>query len=396
MEVTQFVEKYGVERKDTASLKWDALAERFGDPNLIPLWVADMEFKVPEEVRKAMHERIDHGVFGYSKAPDSYYNAFINWQKTRHNIHIEREWIRFTPGIVSLLYWAVVSFTEELDAIIIQSPVYYPFHNAVKDNNRKLIRSELKHDENGRYFMDLVDFEEKIKKEKVKMFILCSPHNPIGRIWTEEELTKVLEICQKYNVLVISDEIHQDITLGNRKFISSLNIANGAYHKNLIVCSAPSKTFNMAGLLNSNIIIPDTDTRNLYDMKIKKLNQVELSVMGQIACEAAYNHGEEWLDGLLKTVEFNFNYLKENFEKNAPKAIVTELEGTYLTWIDLRPYVSNDDIKEFIQDKCGLAIDFGEWFSDGCKGFIRINLATEPKYVKLAVENILSEIKKLN
>lgn len=395
MEMNKFVETYGVERKNTVSLKWDALQERFGDPDLISMWVADMEFRIPEAVQKAMHERIDHGVFGYSVVPDSYYNAFINWQKKRHNATVEKEWIRCTPGIVAFLYWAVIAFTEEGDSVMIQTPVYYPFHNAVNDNNRKLVRSELKHDENGRYFMDLEDFEEKVKNEKVKMYILCSPHNPIGRVWTEEELENVLDICQKYNVLVISDEIHQDILIGNRKFTSCLGLKNKAYYKNLIVCSAPSKTFNMASLLNSNIVIPDPELRNEYDTKMKVLNQVEISILGQIACEAAYTHGEDWLEGLLSTIEYNFNYIKENFEKHAPKAIVTELEGTYLTWIDLRPYVSSDKTKEFIQDKCRLAIDFGEWFSDECKGFVRINLATNPEYVKVAVKNILCELEKL-
>lgn len=393
MTIENFVEKYAVNRYNTNSLKWDALDVRYGDPDLIAMWVADMEFKVPEAVQKSLINRINHGVFGYSYTPDSYYQAVINWQKKRHDITLEKDWISFSTGIVTALYWFVNIFTEENDAIMIQTPVYYPFHNAVKDNNRKLVTSELKND-NGFYSMDLDDFETKIRDEKVKMFILCSPHNPVGRVWTKEELDDVFAICKKYDVLVIADEIHQDIILGNRKFTSSLNL-NRDYYDKLIVCSAPSKTFNLACLLNSHIIIPNDDLRDFYLNEVKKVNQTETSIMGQIACEAAYNEGEEWLDNLLEVIEYNFNYVKTNLKKDAPKAIVTELEGTYLTWIDLREYITPDDTKEFIQDKCRLAIDFGEWFSEECKGFVRLNMATDPKYVKEAVNNIISEINKL-
>lgn len=393
MTIENFVEKYAVDRYDTNSLKWDALDVRYGDPDLIAMWVADMEFKVPEAVQNSLITRINHGVFGYSYTPNSYYQAFINWQKKRHNISLEKDWISFSTGIVTALYWFVNIFTEENDAVMIQTPVYYPFHNAVKDNNRKLITSELKND-NGFYSMDLDDFEKKIRDEKVKMFILCSPHNPVGRVWSEEELNDVFAICKKYDVLVIADEIHQDIILGNHHFTSSLNL-NKDYYDKLIVCSAPSKTFNLACLLNSHIIIPNEDLRSFYLNEVKKVNQTETSIMGQIACEAAYNDGEEWLDGLLEVIEHNFNYVKDNLKNAAPKAIITELEGTYLTWIDLREYIAPEDTKEFIQDKCRLAIDFGEWFSEECKGFVRLNMATDPKYVKEAVANIISEINKL-
>lgn len=393
MTIENFVEKYAVDRYDTNSLKWDALDVRYGDPDLIAMWVADMEFKVPEAVQNSLITRINHGVFGYSYTPNSYYQAFINWQKKRHNISLEKDWISFSTGIVTALYWFVNIFTEENDAVMIQTPVYYPFHNAVKDNNRKLITSELKND-NGFYSMDLDDFEKKIRDEKVKMFILCSPHNPVGRVWSEEELNDVFAICKKYDVLVIADEIHQDIILGNHHFTSSLNL-NKDYYDKLIVCSAPSKTFNLACLLNSHIIIPNEDLRSFYLNEVKKVNQTETSIMGQIACEAAYNDGEEWLDGLLEVIEHNFNYVKDNLKNAAPKAIITELEGTYLTWIDLREYIAPEDTKEFIQDKCRLAIDFGEWFSEECKGFVRLNMATNPKYVKEAVANIISEINKL-
>lgn len=395
MDRKKFLEDYSVEREGTGSLKWDALEARFGNADLLPLWVADMEFSIPEVVKDAMKKRVDHGVFGYAFSTPEYLESVVAWMARRHNERVEKEWIRSTPGIVSLIYWAVNAFTEEGDAVIIQSPVYYPFHNAVKDTKRKLVRSELKHDEKGYYSMDLVDFEQKIKAENVKMFILCSPHNPVGRVWLEEELAAVLKICKDNKVLVISDEIHQDIILNGNKFISSLSVEKEAYHENLIVCSAPSKTFNMAGLLNSNIIIPDEKLRQAYDAKMKAYNQVELSVLGQCACQAAYNHGETWLSGLLKNLEFNFQMLKDKFKEGAPKAVVSELQGTYLAWIDLSPYLADLDMTEFMQDRCKIAIDYGEWFSDECSKFIRINLATSPENVEKAVDNIIRELKKL-
>lgn len=395
MEMTEFINQYGVERKQTNSLKWDALDVRYGDPDLIAMWVADMEFKVPEAVQEALHQRVEHGVFGYSYTPDSYYEAFFAWQKKRHNIDLEKEWVRFSPGVVSALYWFVNIFTKENDSVMIQSPVYYPFHNAVLDNNRRLVRSELVNT-NGHYTMDLADFEKKVVEEKVKLFILCSPHNPAGRVWSEEELIKVLDICQKHDVLVVSDEIHQDIILGDNEFVSSLNVGNGKYQNNLIVCTAPSKTFNLACLLNSHIIIPNEDIRNAFDLGSKKINQCETSIMGQIATEAAYRHGEEWLDSLLEVIEHNFNYLKKELNEHAPKAVVTQLEGTYLAWVDLRNYVEPKEIKGFIQDKCRLAIDFGEWFSDECQGFVRLNMATNPKFVEKGVQNMIAELQKID
>ncbi|NGP57676.1 pyridoxal phosphate-dependent aminotransferase [Paenibacillus thiaminolyticus] len=394
MEMQKFVDMYSVERRNTRCLKWDALEERFGDPNLVAMWVADMEFKAPKAVSEALVERAEHGVFGYSLTPDSYYEAYFNWQQKRHGIHLEKEWIRFSTGVVQELYNLVNIFTEEEDAVIIITPVYYPFHNAIRDTNRKLVRSELIN-EDGKYRIDFDDFEKQIVENNVKLFILCSPHNPVGRVWSEEELETVLEICKKHHVFVIADEIHQDIMLGKRKFISALNVKNRTYHDNLVVVTAPSKTFNLACLLNAHTIIPDEKIREKYDQAIKTINQTEKSLMGQIAAEAAYTHGEEWLESLLEVIRHNFNYLKNELEKHAPKAIVTELEGTYLAWIDLRPYVNCEETKEFIQDKCGLAIDFGEWFSDKCKGFVRLNMATDPKLVELGTQRVITELQKL-
>ena len=394
MQKEKFLKEYLVERKGTYSLKWDALDKRFGNANLTSMWVADMEIKAPKEVIEALKERCEHGVFGYSYVSDEYYNSVINWLKERHNYEIKKEWLRFTNGVVTAIYCFVNIFTKVDDAILILTPVYYPFHNAVKDNNRKLITCDLKNTD-GYFTIDYDEVEKKIVENKVKLFIQCSPHNPAGRVWKKEELARILEICKKHNVLVISDEIHQDITMKGYKHIPSAIVANGKYADNLITVSAASKTFNLAGLIHSNIIISNAELRKRYDEEIKKINQTEISILGMLATQVAYEKGSEWLENVKEIIEDNFNYLKTELNKHIPEIIITNLEGTYLVFLDLRKIIPIDKVKEFIQDKCNLAIDFGEWFGASFKGFIRINLATDPEIVKKAVENIITEYKKL-
>jgi len=394
MQKEKFLKEYLVERKGTYSLKWDALDKRFGNANLTSMWVADMEIKAPKEVIEALKERCEHGVFGYSYVSDEYYNSVINWLKEKHNYEIKKEWLRFTNGVVTAIYCFVNIFTKVDDAVLILTPVYYPFHNAVKDNNRKLITCDLKNTD-GYFTIDYDEVEKKIVENKVKLFIQCSPHNPAGRVWKEEELAKILEICKKHNVLVISDEIHQDIIMKGYKHIPSAIVANGKYADNLITVSAASKTFNLAGLIHSNIIISNAELRKKYDEEIKKINQTEINILGMLATQVAYEKGSEWLENVKEIIEDNFNYLKTELNKHIPEIIITNLEGTYLVFLDLRKIIPIDKVKEFIQDKCNLAIDFGEWFGASFKGFIRINLATDPEIVKKAVENIITEYKKL-
>lgn len=394
MQKEKFLKEYLVERKGTYSLKWDALDKRFGNANLTSMWVADMEIKAPKEVIEALKERCEHGVFGYSYVSDEYYNSVINWLKEKHNYEIKKEWLRFTNGVVTAIYCFVNIFTKVDDAILILTPVYYPFHNAVKDNNRKLITCDLKNTD-GYFTIDYEEVEKKIVENNVKLFIQCSPHNPAGRVWKEEELAKILEICKKHNVLVISDEIHQDIIMKGYKHIPSAIVANGKYADNLITISAASKTFNLAGLIHSNIIISNDELRKKYDKEIKKINQTEINILGMLATQVAYEKGSEWLENVKEIIEDNFNYLKTELNKHIPEITITNLEGTYLVFLDLRKIIPIDKVKEFIQDKCNLAIDFGEWFGASFKGFIRINLATDPEIVKKAIENIITEYKKL-
>ena len=395
MEIEEFCSKYTVNRKNTNSVKWDTgIEKRFKTEGLIPMWVADMEFRAPDEVIEALNKRISHGVFGYTHLWDSYFEAFFNWQKSRYNIDLKREWISFSSGLVTALYLIVNAFTNKEDGIIILTPVYYPFHNAVKDNERNLITCDLKND-NGIFTIDFEKLEDKIIKNKVKLIIFCNPHNPVGRVWTKEEIEKVFEICQKHDLYIVSDEIHQDINLGIRPFVSALSV-NYKYYKKLIVLNSASKTFNLASLLNSHVIIPNEEVRKKYKKFVSKVNRTEFNLLGLIATESAYRYGGDWVDGLLKTIKRNYEYIKEEFSNRIPEIIISPLEGTYLPFFDLRNIVSKDRVKEFIQDDCKIAIDFGEWFGKNFKGFIRVNIATDFKYIDYFVDRTIIQLKRKN
>ena len=388
MKKQEFLKEYLVDRKNTNSLKWDALDVRYGDPDLISMWVADMEIKSPKEIIEALKNRCEHGVFGYSYASDEYYSALISWLKENHNFNIEKDWIRFSQGVVTAIYCFINIFTKINDSVLILTPVYYPFHNAVKDNNRKLITSDLINN-NGYFTINYEDVEKKIIENDVKLFIQCSPHNPAGRVWKEDELRKMLEICKKHNVLVVSDEIHQDLVLKGNKHIPAATVDNCKYADNIITVNAASKTFNLAGLTHSNIIISNPKIRENFDLEFKKINQTEVNILGMLATQVGYEKGKEWLENLIDLIQDNYDYLKSELNKNISDIIVTPLEGTYLAFLDLRKIISVNEVKTFIQDKARLAIDFGEWFGDSFKGFIRLNLATDPEIVKKAVSNII-------
>ena len=390
----EFIKKYSTARHGTDSLKWDALDVRFGDPDLTSMWVADMEFHTCEQITDAMIERCKHGIFGYSYIPEKYYKAVSDWMEKHHNWPIQKEWVRFATGVVASLYWMVNCFTNPGDACIILTPVYYPFHNAVKDTGRKLVTCDLVNT-NGYFTIDYDAFEKAIIDNDVKLFIQCSPHNPAGRLWKEDELDQVMAICQKHGVLVVSDEIHQDIIVCDQKQIPAAIVSGGRYTDNLVVVSAASKTFNLAGLLHSHIIIPDAKIREKYDAYAKTVNQTEINILGALATRTGYEYGEEWLNGILGVIKRNYTYLKEGLAEVAPGIIVSPLEATYLVLLDLRAYIKPEEVKDFIQNRCRLAVDFGEWFGANFKGFVRLNLATDPKYVITAVENIGREISKL-
>lgn len=393
MNQKEFEEKYNIERVNTNSVKWDGLKKKFGEDNLLSMWVADMDFKVPQEVVNVLNKKIEHGVFGYAEIKDSYYDAFIKWEEEKHNYKVKKENIRYSPGVVSAIYWLVNILTKENDSIIISTPVYYPFHNAVKENNRKLIVSDLKNND-GYYSFDFIDFERKIVENDVKVYILCSPHNPVGRVWKECELRTILEICKRNNVVVISDEIHHDLVLEG-KHIPTAIIDNYKYENMVITLTAPSKTFNLAGCKNSFVIITDNEIMEKFDKYTNTVVRVTNgNEFGYLAAEAAYTNGDRWLNGVKKTLKQNFGYIKETLERELPLAKISPLEGTYLAWINMENYIQNDDLEKIIQGKCKLAVDYGHWFGDAGKGCIRINIATSKDNIIEAMDRIVKEIKK--
>ena len=393
MDFEKFCQDNCVERKGTGTLKWDSLQEIFGDADLLPLWVADMEIQSPPSVREALQKRVEHGVFGYGRVEDHYYEALFQWQKKRHGVELAKENVRFATGVVGSLYTAVRTYTKEDASVIICPPVYYPFYDAILNTGRKLVTCDLDNHE-GHYTLDLEKFEKAIAENKVEMFILCTPHNPVCRVWTEAELAGMLDICKRHNVLVLADEIHQDFAYSEEHpFVSTALVEGGKYKDILIILHAASKTFNLAGLVHSHVLIFDEKLMEKYDAYIKSVGSAEANLMGLIAVEASCRGGEEYFDNVKALICHNYQYMKETFAKELPEIVVTPLEGTYLSWIDLRAYLPGEEVENFIQKKCRLACDVGEWFSFTGHGFIRINLATHTKNVRTAVERIVTNIK---
>lgn len=375
------------DRLGTDCNKWDGCEEKFGDENLLPLWVADMDFEAPSCVKQALKKYVDFGVFGYYQIPNRYYEAFINWEKTYHDYDVKKEWIRFAPGVVPAFNWLIHILTNERDGVLITPPVYYPFKDAVVNNNRTLVESPLMRLEDH-YELDYEDFERKIKEQNVKLFIFCTPHNPVGRVWKRDEIVKVLDICKKYGVYVIADEIHQDIIMDGYQKVTAA--ATGNYDEIMVTLTAATKTFNLAGCQNSIVVIPNESLRKRYDDYLTRLRITGGNAFGYIAVQSAYEGGRKWLDEVLNIIEENYHLMKSILEEKLPKVWIPKLEGTYLMWIDLGAYVSADEIESVIQKDCGLAVDYGSWFGGEAYGtFIRVNLATREENIRLAAEKIV-------
>jgi cystathionine beta-lyase len=390
-DVAAFVDAHLVDRRNSNAVKWDGLKEEFGRDDLLPMWIADTEFKAPQAVLDALTARVQEGTFGYSIRPQSYYDAFINWQKERHGVTVEPEWMRFGVGVVKSLYAMVNWLTDPGDPVLIMQPVYYPFMNAIKDLGRRVVSVDLQLTADG-WRMDFDQLEKTLATTHIKAMILCSPHNPVGRIWTRDELNRLFAITSQHDITVVSDEIHGDLEVSGPKFTSALQVAEGKARQNLVVLNAPSKTFNLAALLNSHIIIPDEELRAKYDDFIKQLHPVDTSLMGQVAGEAAYRHGAAWLDQVLQVVRFNYRQLLDGLAQAAPKATVADLQGTYLAYVDIGAYVAPDHIKAFVEGICGLAVDYGAWFSPKTATYIRLNLATDPKLVAKAITRLTEHL----
>ncbi|BDG67106.1 cystathionine beta-lyase [Enterococcus innesii] len=359
----------------------------------MPLWVADMDFAAPKAVEKALQQLVAQGTFGYGIPPSGYFSAYQGWQDRHWGTKFEEKWLSFSTGVVQSLVDLLHCFTEPDDGILIQPPVYYPFFDSIKETKRRLIEAPLQKVGNS-YRIDFAAFEAQIIEEKVKLFILCSPHNPVGRVWQEEELHQLLAICQKHEVVVIADEIHRELILGDQQFVSAITVAQRLGIEKLIVLDSPSKTFNLAGLLLSHVWIPDLEMRTTYHAWCRQYKQTEVNCFGLTAAKAAYESGDQWLADLLSVVVANEEMIRQQLQEAFPKIELLPLEGTYLLWVDLRQVIAKERTKHVIQDTAGLAVDYGEWFAKDGQGLIRLSLATTPTIIQQALDRMIEAIKK--
>ncbi len=379
-----------IERANTECVKYDLRKELFGNENVIPLWVADMDFRTPDFVIEAMKKRLKYEVFGYALYPPKLYNSICRWVEKRHNYNIKSSWISFTPGIIPAISTSITAYTQPGDKILVMPPVYQPFFFSVTNNGRQLVENVLI-EKNLKYEIDFEDLEIKLSDKRLKMLIFCSPHNPVGRVWTKEELERIGELCLKHDVILLSDEIHSDLIIANRKHIPIASLSPEIAEKT-IMCIAPSKTFNMASLTASAVIISNEKLKYEFDKTIDKIHLFGNSFSIE-AMTAAYEKGEEWLEQLLTYIRGNYNFLKNYIKKFIPAVKVAPLEGTYLCWLDFSALrLEPDELQKLITEKARLGLNDGRMFGKGGENFQRINIACPRKTLEKAVNNLKQAI----
>jgi len=376
-------------RKGTGSLKYDFARERAGREDLLPMWVADMDFALPEEILFKIRERLDHGIFGYTEPDERYYQILKNWFAKHYHYQIREEWNTVVPGVVYGLAAAIRAVSEPGDAVIIQEPVYYPFRSMITANGRICVNNQLLL-ENGRYIIDFPDFEKKIEENHVKAFLLCSPHNPVGRVWSKEELHRLFQICLDHQVVVIADEIHCDFIYQGKTFTSAGTLEND-FRDQLILCTSPSKTFNMAGLQVANILIPDPKLRHSFRRENSANGYSQSNTLGLTAAAAAYEYGEEWLSELLQYLSGNLDLFRSFLERELPDLKLIEPEGTYLLWVDFSGMFEEDQtLRRFIREEAKLWLDDGVIFGETARFFERFNIACPGPVLLRALEQLKS------
>jgi len=383
-----------IDRRGTNSLKYDFAVERGKPADILPLWVADMDFQTAPEIRDALAEAVRHGIYGYSESKDDYFKAVYNWYKDRFQWKVKKEWLVKTPGIVFAISAAVRALTAEGDGVLIQKPVYYPFSHIILKNKRKLINNPLIY-KDGAYHIDFEDFEAKIKNNQVKLFILCSPHNPVGRVWTEDELTKLGDICMKYQVKIITDEIHSDFIYPGHLHTVFTNIKE-EYLDHTVVCTAPSKTFNLAGLQVSNLFIANKEMRKKIQEEIDLTGYSQLNSMGLIACQVAYEKGAPWLEELKVYLKGNLDFVRSFIAEQIPQIKLVEPEGTYLVWLDCTALNLNEaELENLVTNKAKLWLDGGTMFGQEGLGFQRVNIACPRSILEKAFMQLAKAIREL-
>ena len=381
-----------IERRHTNSVKYDG--DKANHPRMIPMWVADMDFETLPEVKEALMKRTQHGIFGYAGVSDEYLDATIGWLKRRHHFEVEKDWIVTTPGVVTALKLAVRAYTNPKDKILIFKPVYYPFDASIKLNDREIVENPLIYKDHH-YDVDFELFEKTIQEQDIKMVILCNPHNPIGKVWTKEELYQMGMICKKYHVYVISDEIHMDFIYPGYTHIPFYNV-DESFKDFSIICTAPSKTFNLAALQTSNIIIANKEMRDAFIKEKDKSGVNNPNIFGLDACQAAYTYGDKWVDELVEYLKGNIEYVDRFLKERLPELHLVKPEGLYLIWIDMRSLnMDKDELEQFMLEKANLWLDEGYIFGTGGEGFERFNIACPRSVVKCALEQLEEAIHSL-
>ena len=393
--MTQYNFDEWIDRKNTNSIKHDFAVERGLPADVLPLWVADMDFRAPQSVLDALHKAVDHGIFGYSDVKEGYYNAVSAWFEKSFGWKPRPEWLVKTPGVVFALSMAVRALTEPGDAVLVQPPVYYPFFSAIRNNDRIVVESELIY-RNGHYEIDFADFEKKIIQNQVKLFILCSPHNPVCRVWTKDELHRLGEICQKRGVFVLSDEIHCDFAFPEHPHTIFLQACPELAERS-IVCTAPSKSFNLAGLQVSNIWIPGEESRKQFVQEMDRSGYSRPNALGLVACQAAYEDDSQWLEQCKAYMRDNLSFLRRFLAERLPRIRLVEPEGTYFAWLDCSGLgLNSSELNDLIINKAKLWLDAGHIFGDSAALFQRVVLACPRSTLRQALEQLENAVNSLS
>ena len=395
MNTTDFTKTYYINRRGTHSRKWDGEHLKFSRTDLLPLWVADMDFITPTCIQEAIANYVKIQPLGYTMTNPNYLDAVINWYKCRHNCNLSKDWLTSAPNVITGLMWSIGAFTKTNDTITVLSPVYGAFDTSASDAQRHIVPIDMRRTTDNRYTVDYDAFESTIIQQDVKLFIHCNPHNPVGHVWTEAEMAQLFSICKRHDVLIISDEIHQDLITGLIPFRSALSVSNGAYADNMITMSSVSKSFNMASLHHAEVIIPNDELRSQYNTYKALVYHTDSDVIAEAAITAAYTHpeAETWLNAALTVIRENYEYLCRELLSALPKLRISPMDGTYLAWIDFGAYVMADDMHDVFENQCRIAPSFGEWFGgESYATFVRLNLATSLTNIKVATHSIIEHI----
>ncbi len=375
-----------VPREGTNCVKYDLREKYFKSPDVLPLWVADADFKTPDFIVDAIKERAGHEIYGYTFQAESYFTAITGWMKRQHNWNVSRDWISFSPGVVAGITIAIQTFSKPGDGVVVQPPVYFPFFDCVKGTKRKIIENPLRL-ENNRYYFDLDDLKAKVDKN-TRLLLLCNPQNPGGTVRTSEELAELSEFCNERNILIISDEIHSDLVFNGHRHFPLATVSDAA-EANSIILMAPSKTFNVAGLASSVVIIPDKKKRVRYERELNVGHLGMGNLFGSVALEAAYTYGDDWLKQLMDYLWNNYLFLEEFFQRHLPRVKVMKPEATYLVWLDFSDYGMNDsELIQFVTEKAKIGLNNGGRFGRGGDGWLRLNIACPRSILADALERL--------